>query len=66
MDERAIGRSFDRVGVLRGAAHTFDCRVVLVYEVALDELDGQATLSHTTTADNHQLVFPKELGGLLC
>jgi hypothetical protein len=29
--------------------------------MALDELDGQATLSDTTTTDYHELVFPEEL-----
>ena len=41
---------------------TFDGRVILVYEVALDELDGQTRLSHTTAAYHHQLVLSKELG----
>jgi hypothetical protein len=36
---------------------TFNCWIVLVYEVTLDQLDGQAGLSDATTADNHQLVF---------
>jgi len=40
---------------------TFDGRVVFVDEMALDELDGQATLSDTTTTDYHELVFPEEL-----
>lgn len=37
---------------------TFNGRVVLVDEMRLDELNGQAGLSHTTTANDHQLVFP--------
>jgi len=41
-----------------GARRTFYRWVVLVYEVALDELYGQATLTNTTTTDHHQLVFP--------
>jgi hypothetical protein len=36
---------------------TFNCWIVLVHEVTLDQLDGQAGLSDATTADNHQLVF---------
>lgn len=42
----------DGFGVL-----TFNRWIVLVHEVTLDQLDGQAGLSDTTTADNHQLVF---------
>jgi hypothetical protein len=42
-------------------ALTFNRRVVLVDEVALDELDGQARLSHTTAAYYHQLVFSEKL-----
>lgn len=41
---------------------TFDGRVIFVDEVALDELDGQTTLTNTTTTDDYELVFPKELG----
>jgi hypothetical protein len=40
---------------------TLDCRVILVDEVALDELYGQARLSDTTTADHHELVFSEKL-----
>ena len=36
---------------------TFNCRIVLVHEVALDQLDRQARLSDTTTTDNHQLIL---------
>ena len=36
---------------------TLDGRIVLVDEVGLDELDGQARLSDTAAADNYQLVF---------
>lgn len=31
---------------------TFNCWVIFVHEVALDELDGQARLSDTTAADD--------------
>jgi hypothetical protein len=45
---------------------TFNSRVILVYKVALDQLDGQAGLSYTTAADYHQLILSKELrGGLV-
>jgi hypothetical protein len=40
---------------------TLNGRVVLVYEVALDQLDGQTRLSDTTAADYHQLVLAEEL-----
>jgi hypothetical protein len=40
---------------------TLDCRVVLVYEVALNQLDSQTRLSDSTAADYHQLVFSEEL-----
>ena len=36
---------------------TFNCWIVLVHEVALDQLDSQTRLADTTTADDHQLVF---------
>ena len=37
--------------------HTFNGRVVLVDEVALDELDGQAGFTDTTSSNYHQLVL---------
>jgi hypothetical protein len=43
------------------AALTLNGRIVLVYKVALDQLDGQAGLSHTTTANYHQLVLSEKL-----
>jgi len=42
-------------------ALTLDRRVILVYEVALDELDGQTRLSYTATADYYELVLSEEL-----
>ena len=48
-----------------GALRTFDCRVVFIDEVTLDQLDGEAALSHSTASYDHQLVFPEELGHLL-
>lgn len=40
---------------------TLNGRVVLVYKVALDQLDGQARLSHAAAADYDQLVLSEEL-----
>lgn len=40
---------------------TFYCRVILVNEMALDQLNGQARLSNTTSANNHQFVLPEKL-----
>ena len=40
---------------------TFNRRVVFIDEVALDQLDGEATLSHASSADDHQLVFSEKL-----
>jgi hypothetical protein len=40
---------------------TFDGRVVFVDEMALDELDGQTTLSDSTATNYHEFVFPEEL-----
>jgi hypothetical protein len=41
---------------------TLDGRVILVYEVALDQLDSQTRLSDSTAADYHELVFSEKLG----
>ena len=40
---------------------TFNCGIVLVDKVALDELDSQARLADSTSAYHHQLVLAKEL-----
>lgn len=54
-------------GLARAAARgnagmrTLNCRVILVDEVGLDELDREARLADTTSADHHQLVFSGEL-----
>lgn len=40
---------------------TLDGRVVLVYEVALDQLDSQTRLSDSTAADDYQLVLSEKL-----
>jgi hypothetical protein len=45
----------------RSEVLTLDGRVVLVYEVALDQLDSQTRLSDSTAADYHQLVFSEKL-----
>jgi len=43
-----------------------DCGVILVYEMALDELNGERRLADTTTADDDELVLPEKLSpGLL-
>lgn len=55
MESRACGC---RAGLCR---RTFDCRVVLVDEVALDQLDGQARFTDTTAADDDELVLSQEL-----
>jgi hypothetical protein len=40
---------------------TLNGRIVLIYEVTLDQLDGQARLADTTTADDYQLVLSEKL-----
>lgn len=40
---------------------TFDCRVVLVDEMSLNELDGQAGLSDSTSSYDHQFILAQEL-----
>jgi hypothetical protein len=37
--------------------HTFDCRIVLVHEMALDQLDGEARFTDATTPDDDELVL---------
>lgn len=44
-----------------GKRRTFNCRIILVDKVALDQLDGQARFTDTTTADNYQLILSQEL-----
>ena len=46
-----------------GLGLTFNGWVILVDKVALDQLDGQARLSDTTSADYDQLVFSEKLMG---
>lgn len=41
---------------------TFNCGIVLVHEVALNQLNRQARFSDTTASDNHQLILSQELG----
>lgn len=40
---------------------TFDCGIVFVNKVGLDELDGQTRLSHAASADNDELVLAQKL-----
>lgn len=40
---------------------TLDCWIILVDEMALDQLDGEARFTDATTSDHHQLVFSEEL-----
>jgi hypothetical protein len=42
----------------KARAHTFDCGIIFVDEVALDQLDGQAGFSDTTSTDDDELVLP--------
>jgi hypothetical protein len=37
---------------------TFYRRVVFINEMTLDELNGETTLSNTTSTDDDELVFP--------
>ena len=64
-DERSDAHARDakrEVGVIAtGIVRTFDCWVIFVDEVALDELDCETGLSHATSTDNNKLVFPEEL-----
>lgn len=55
-------RGVERVngGVCR-VLRTFNGGIVLIDEMALDELYCEAALSHTSTADDNKLVFPEEL-----
>ena len=45
----------------RKVQRTLDCRVIFVDEMALDQLDGEARLADTTTANDDELVFPQKL-----
>jgi hypothetical protein len=45
----------------RREERTFNGGIVLVDEMALDQLDSQARLSNTTSTDNDELVLSKEL-----
>lgn len=44
-----------------GYMPTFNCWVVLVDEMALDQLNRETRFTNTTSTDNHQLVFSQEL-----
>jgi len=43
------------------AVRVLDGRIVLVYKVALDQLDSQTRLSDSTAADDYQLVLSEKL-----
>ena len=43
------------------ARRTFDGRVILVDEMALDQLDRQTRFTDATTADDDELVLSQEL-----
>jgi len=43
------------------AMRTFNCRIVFVYEMGLDQLDGEARFTDATTSNDHQLVLSCEL-----
>jgi len=40
---------------------TLNCRIILVDEMALDQLDGEARFTDATASDHHQLIFSQEL-----
>lgn len=44
------------------AVRVFDGRVVLVYKVGLDELNGEGGFTDTSSTNNDKLVLPQELG----
>jgi len=50
-----MGKAFNR------GTQTFDCGIVFIHKVALDELDGQAGFAYATSADHDQLVFSQKL-----
>lgn len=59
--ERALCLLWEGDNVAIAFVRTFDCRVIFINEVALDELDCEARLAHTSSTDDDELVFPKEL-----
>lgn len=44
-----------------GIVRTFDCGVIFVDEMALDELDREAGFTHTSSSNYNELVFPEKL-----
>ena len=48
-------------GVAIAFVRTFDCGVIFIDKVALDELNCEARLAHTSSTDDDELVFPKKL-----
>ena len=41
--------------------HTLNRGIIFVGEMALDQLDGEARFTDTSSADNDQLVLPQKL-----
>ena len=41
--------------------HTLNRGIIFVDEMALDQLDGEARFTDTSSADHNQLVLPEEL-----
>lgn len=56
---RARRRGIDSVAI--DLVRTFDCGIIFIDEVALDELNREARLAHTTSSNDDELVFPEEL-----
>lgn len=44
-----------------GVRHTFDCWVVFIDEMTLDQLNRKTRFTDTTSADNHQFVLSQKL-----
>ena len=57
-----LSRRLAEVGGRGGAdVRTFNCGIIFIDEVTLDQLDGQAGFSYTTTAYHYELVLSQEL-----
>jgi hypothetical protein len=41
--------------------HTFNCGIIFINKVTLDQLNGQAGLSDTTATYNDELILSQEL-----
>ena len=58
-----VSRWCDRLGHAHGLEgyrgwRTFNCRVVFINEVTLDELDCEAAFAYSSAPYYHQLIFP--------